>query len=348
MKKISVIMLMVLIVFVCGGFPNAKGGQGGGGNTVVVPDYGDLVEIWRDVDGVPILSSAGCVQPLDIYGDLIPIDDECEIPEGYDPVEVDFGRINIARAPESVLKSRFDEVITYIKASQKVTTDLAGRLQLKMETQDPDTGEVKTYWKTIDAPLECLALYAQLMKFGHLQTPDNVIASDTGDEVIYRPVLDPYVDYAKFSVEVACLLPEIAGSTAPEYLDNQDLQFASFFLAGSGDKTSSLTIDLVQYINTILGIVNENNALPDNEAFVNFRDYEYLRGDFFRHYVSVMQPTDTDGVWKETDVNLMDWLGYKNGEESLVENIAGFVSSGNDSLAVILFLHNYSVPEDLW
>ena len=39
---------------------------------------------------------------------------------------------------------------------------------------------------------------------------------------------------------------------------------ASFFLAGAADKSGTITVDLIQYINTILDIPNAlNNALSD-------------------------------------------------------------------------------------
>jgi len=336
-------------VLLVGSVVSAKGPpESVGKDKVLVPDYGDLIEILRDVDGVPILSDDGCLQPLDINKNTIPLDEECEMLEGYIPVEVDFGRLNIARSPSSVIEKRFDEVITYIKQSKAVSVDPAGRLMLQMEVLNLETNELETYWKTIDAPLECLALYTQVMKIGHLQTPSGIIASDNGDEIIFRPVLDPEVDYPKFDSTTRFLLPAIPGSTAVEPLSTEDMRHASFFLAGAGDKTSKVTVDLVQYINRILGVVTVSNALPENFGYVNFRNYAYKRGEVFTGSVPVIQQDVTPGTWKETTASLTVWLRYAMGEPELAGNIADFVQSGNESLAVIVFMHNYKVPEDLW
>ena len=36
--------------------PGAGNGGGGGGGDAEIPDYGDLIKLYRDVDGVPIAS----------------------------------------------------------------------------------------------------------------------------------------------------------------------------------------------------------------------------------------------------------------------------------------------------
>ena len=82
----------------------------------------------------------GCLQPLDIDGNSIPLDAECEVLDGAAVVEVEFGRLNVARAPEKVRQQALDEVIQAIKDCLKVTLDPAGRLALKYKIMNPDTG----------------------------------------------------------------------------------------------------------------------------------------------------------------------------------------------------------------
>lgn len=377
-KSLLFLSFVFLILSICtttsakgpgggGGGGTGGGGTGGGGkDEATAPDYGDLVVILRDADGVPILVN-GCIQPLNSDGNRITLDAECEIVAetecltegGCLPVEVDFGRLNIARSPDTVINNRFDEVINYIKASKKLSIDPANRLMLLMDAVTlVDNVPVTTeYWKTIDAPLECLALYVQIMKYGHLQTTPNVISSDRGDETTYRPVLDPAVDYAKFPPELEFLLPDIDGSTVAEPLTNEDMLYSSFFLAAAGDKSGKITVDLVQYMNAILGVPNTNNALPGNAGFVNFRAYAYERGQHFNKTVAVILPTtppifDVNGksirMWKETTVSLPIWLNHINEGQLSETNIADFVASANDSLQVIVLLHNYEIPVDLW
>ncbi len=139
-----------------GGFGN--GGSGGSGSGMENPDYGDLIVIERDVDGVPDLNEAGCLQPLDIEGNPISLDGECEVLDEAAVVEVDFGRLNVARAPEKVRQQALDEVNQAIKDCLKVTLDPAGRLALKYRIMNPDTGEKEVVWKTIDSARENLLL----------------------------------------------------------------------------------------------------------------------------------------------------------------------------------------------
>ena len=326
-----------------------NGGSAGSGNGggMEKPDYGDLVVIDRDKNGVPVLNN-GCLQPLDIYGNFIPLDYlECEVLYEAAVVEVEFGRLNMARAPEKVRQQALDEVIQAIKDCLKVTLDPAGRLALKYKIENPATGDIEVVWKTIDSARENLALYTQLMKFGHLQT-ECEIASDHGDETKYRPCLDTVLDYPKFKT-VKYLLPGTDGSTAPEPLYNQDLTLASFFLAGAADKSGTITVDLIQYINTILDIPNNTNALF-NPDFVNFSKFVYNRNSKFKGLISVIQPSDNgEGNWEETEVAILEWLTYQDtGDKYRWKNITGFVQAANDSLQTILFLHNYAIPEPLW
>jgi hypothetical protein len=332
---------------------NGGSGVSGNGGGMEKPDYGDLLVIERDKNGVPVLDVNGCLQPLDIDGNTILLDPECEVLDGAAVVEVEFGRLNLARAPEKVRQQAFDEVIQAIKDCLKVTLDPAGRLALKYKIMNPDTGEKEVVWKTIDAARENLALYTQLMKFGHLQTACNEIASAHGDETTYRPCLNKDVDYPKFKSTVKYLLPGFVGSTAVEPLSTQDLTLASFFLAGAADKSGTITVDLVQYINTILDIPNGTNALSDIDpnldlAFVNFSNFVYKRSNKFKGEISVIQDIG-DGLWQEMQVPILVWLTDQDeGDRNRWKNITGFVQAANDSLQTILFLHNYEIPVPLW
>jgi hypothetical protein len=99
--------------------------------------------------------------------------------------EVEFGRLNLARAPQAVLDASFDEAISTLNAAKDIKIDASGRLLVTTEVYDEfllekvvDDG-VETYQplvldtveKAIDSPKENLALYLKLMKDGHLITP---------------------------------------------------------------------------------------------------------------------------------------------------------------------------------
>ncbi|MEW6518077.1 MAG: hypothetical protein AB1461_01555 [Thermodesulfobacteriota bacterium] len=92
--------------------------------------------------------------------------------------EVEFGRLNLGRAPDAVLDHAFDEAINNLNSAKSISLDASGRLFLTTDVYDefltnPDGTPVylETVTKAIDSPLENLALYIKLMKDGHLITP---------------------------------------------------------------------------------------------------------------------------------------------------------------------------------
>ena len=92
--------------------------------------------------------------------------------------EVDFGRLNLGRAPDAVLDQAFDEAIRNINQAKTIALDAAGRLLLTTDIYDPYLTNpdgtavlLETVIKAIDSPRENLALYLKLMQDGHLITP---------------------------------------------------------------------------------------------------------------------------------------------------------------------------------
>lgn len=158
-----------------------------------VADY----ERWGDISGKTGLSANRL--PLVMTYDPTWKRTECEIDPGifittgeswngetyyrdiyyYELVEeVEFGRLNLARAPQAVLDASFDEAVRTINQATDIRIDPSGRLVLTLEIYDefltnPDGSPllVDTVEKTIDSPKENLALYLKLMTDGHLITP---------------------------------------------------------------------------------------------------------------------------------------------------------------------------------
>lgn len=118
--------------------------------------YGDLYVILRDSNGVPILSAAGFVQPIDKDGNLVPLDAEGAPVDPTLAIPVEFSRLSSGRSPSQVLDQRAEEVVALLNSATAITTDPAGRLVV---TTPSGTS-------TIDAPLENMALYVALMTQG--------------------------------------------------------------------------------------------------------------------------------------------------------------------------------------
>lgn len=342
---------------------------------VEIPDfgtlYGDLYVILRDVDGVPMLADNGCIQPIssvdayvsiptngdplviyvdagepfalptytDSAGDLV----ECELTEEMATwvQTVDFGRLNLGRAPYSVIAHAFDEAINKMNVAQTITIDPAGRLVLTVPDEEGDYVA-----KTIDSPAENLALYIKMMVDGHWITLDTDPVEPGGQPIEVggrpegkgKPIDDPedpdggdgpsLEDRPVLSEEAVDLLAAIGygglgdtSRTTGEALTSDELLLAASLLAAAADKTGNITLDKLMYINSIYGI-NQVGTLPtgvEGEAYFDFRGLSYYaRSDTFVNrqsgicedgWIWVIQPEETPDYYK---AQCMEILGYEH------------------------------------
>ena len=347
--------------------PTATPQPGGGSGKVDYGSlYGDLYVILRDLNGVPILDEHGCIQPIStITGQPFQLltdpalDILCELTtEMATWVEaVDFGRLNMGRAPNAVLFHAFDEAINLMNSATAFDLDPAGRIMMLI------SGE----WKTIDAPAENLALYIKLMQEGHWITTDTspIVKGSPegkgppegdGPSSEPRPVL---------SATAINLLGAIGYSNLGDVnniLSSHDLLLAASLLSGAADKTGTMTLDKVIYINSILGI-NQIGTLPGEVSgitYFDFRGYSYdktvvyggqrgsmeCRLNSGNGYVWVVRPADDTGLlWANDCLNILSEVHHLRGNE--IVNIRGFVQAADDSLQVLEYIHQYRVPVPL-
>lgn len=118
-----------------------------------------------------MLDQYGNVQPVDVDGNLIPINEEGEpVDEAAAALlqEVEFSRLSVARAPSKVIDHALEEALDALTSADSITVDEAGRLVVTTDGVE----------KTIDSPLENLALYQALMVDGSLPVTLPVSALD--------------------------------------------------------------------------------------------------------------------------------------------------------------------------
>ncbi|RYH11600.1 hypothetical protein [Tropicimonas sp. IMCC6043] len=269
---------------------------------VEVDDLGDPVL----VDGEPVVISGSptiWVQPVDADGNLIPLDEE-GMPIDEDLAqEVEIGRLNVGRSPSHVLSTREDEVVAVLKDADEITTDAAGRLVLTID------GEAKT----IDSPLENLAIYVALLTEGTIPGVGDL----PGDE------FDFLID---------------------GQLTAEDLAYSTAFLAAATDKSGELTADQIAYIDAFLGIETET---IDSVTYANidYSDFSYDRSDTYGG-VMVDVLVFEDGVWVEKSVDV--YLEVFEGDDvSGSGTLDAYTLAADDARAVIEFIHEYAIPEDL-
>ncbi len=335
--------------------PPDKGPGTGEDDPTTTSDYGDLFVLYRDADGLPIVTEDFCQQPLaaepfegciNIPGTedcrIIPVDPEtCAVPTEYGihTQEVDFGRINEIRSPESVFDAQLEEVIVNLSTSGCVGLDPAGRPVYSSLT---DLGVVSN---TVDSPLQNLAMYRKLMLDGTL-----------GDSVP---------------------LP-VAPMTWKD--------MAAHALGAASDKTGKVTVDLFVYINQMLGLVEEN-ANPAlgklcttvkeevmgeirmvNKCVVDMRTFTYNRqttygpnpgslplppyipednpehGTFEYLAVATTVPSLTFEIVQGPIVGAVPEL---IGDPVFMgTNVDAFAAASDDARGVIDFMHNWPVPGD--
>lgn len=283
MKKTTACLALLLAALVAG--PAVAQESHGGGGAGCGDVFGDLIHILRADTGQPILAMRYIEMPKQLPGYgwgycPIPVDASgnelgfapltCDVAtEDLDKVvEVDyFGRLSGGRTKERNGRMHFNEVISNIKMSGGVRLDETGRLQLGYDcTSITSCAE----WSVIDSPMENMALYTRLMKYGHFQTdPDEVDMWSHGDPAAgtqYHPALDE-ADWAKFQPVARHLLPgggtnfcNTASCVEPESLDPSDFVAAAATLGGAANKDGKVTVDLVQYMNRILKITQVTEA----------------------------------------------------------------------------------------
>jgi hypothetical protein len=270
---------------------------------IVRNDNGEpVLYVWEDRDGdgtpEPYPSADGYPQPIAADGALIPLDDEGHPIDESLVQEVELSRLNIARSPDKVTERALDEAIATLNSATEVQTDAAGRLMVLID------GE----WKTIDSPVENMALYLDLIA-------DGTIAGLT----------NPTVTSA---------FPNLTDGK----LDSADLLVGAVLLAATADKFTALSLDAVMYVNNILG-VND----PATSTYIDLTSVSYDRSDVYGDVTAeVLVDPENDGTWTVATVNIFD--AVFGSTDVTATAAAGFAQAVDDARAVVNFIHEYEVP----
>lgn len=283
------------------GGKNDRGEKPGSAGSKKGDIYGDLYVILRDANGVPILNEAGFVQPIDKDGNLVPLDAEGAPIDPTLAIPVEFSRLSAGRSPSKVLDQRAEEVITLLNSATAISTDPAGRLVV---TSADGTS------KTIDAPLENLALYVALMTQGTIPGVTDLPGTE----------YDFLVD-GTFTVA--------------------DMQAATSFFAAAADKATTISPDMVAYQNVILGI-NPVTVGDVTYSNINYSTYSYDRSDTYDDKTATVLVKQADGSYLPTEVNVYEAV-FGSQDYTGTGTFVAFAQSIEDERAVIAFLHDNEV-----
>jgi hypothetical protein len=287
-----------------GGKDGAGGGRPPGAGTPKGDLYGDMVVLFRNDNGEPILNDDGTLRVVayiyDDVGNFLPLTDSngnlVAIPYNEEgdlvsqmtldgvtytvySAEVEFGRLSVARSPSRVLDHALDEALSKLTAPSVVIG------------LDP-TGRLTVDGVTIDSPLENLALYEVYMTTG-----------------------------------------TIPGVTLPAGFNP-----ASLF-AAAADKTGTIIVDTVVYMNSVLGVNSET-------TYYDFSSVDYDREATWINQFAIVLVLQPDGTYAQESVNLYEVVFGSTDWVDPTPTTGGaddFTQAADDYLQVIEFVHDNAV-----
>jgi hypothetical protein len=331
-----------------------KGGNGGnGGNGGSSGLYGDLVICLRSPDGIPIYyeiyneehnttdyfawpikvaisDDVPLRTPDDVTYVTFDLNDEGEVIDDdpyYDVKEVEFGRLNIVRAPQSVLDNALNEAITSLTQTgiTDITTDASGRLIAIIGNEDwivnydDDFTNDETNDKTIDSPRENMAIYQELLGNG-------------------------------FSGDLSFL--------SSYFTENDVLRLAYGAIAAGADKTGNMIVDEIAYMNDWLlkwDADNVDQALnsPDvkGRKYYDFSGFSYDRDAVYSNKYVRITNLNPNGTWDYEYLSLLNAVPWTTPNKRIQYNggqnidITGFSNAADDAIQVLEFIHESDLYE---
>jgi hypothetical protein len=230
-----------------GGGGNGGGGGGGGGTT---PDLGDLFVLYRDASGVPILTADSCQQPLAAPGQDLPAISPfaactaSEQPNNSCVIPVDPATCSVVAGYETYTQEVDFGRTSVVRSPVSVLLQQLDDVIVNLATADCVTldpaGRLVTSTVTdnvvtsgaIDSPLQNLAIYRQLITTGYLGTQPTPL-----------------------------VLP-----------DAYFLNTAARGIGAAADKTGKVSVDMVAYLNQIMGLTDPATATVLPKICINVKE----------------------------------------------------------------------------
>ncbi len=322
------------------GTPGRDGKPGGGnagGDRKKGGDYGDLFVVLRDADGNPVM--AGDEYYILLSDGTVVKTVDGEVPSAYLDlaVPVEFGRMNIARSPASVLEHALTEALSKLVTLPTNEDGLVVIDASNLAAVTDASGRFVIGDASIDSPLENLAIYEALLTAKEVTVDDrtllelSVTASKDGADSVYTIYVDPAVR----------------------------LDLAASAIAASSDKTGELTADEIVLISSFLGVDDELASLMES--------YTYDKAAAFDgEIVSVLVDPEGDGTYFTATGDVLSLIDQYAGDiwntvsqpevmaytdeqsvqyEDALSGIYLFTQAADDAVQVLEFVHDYEPPE---
>ncbi|MDO9221065.1 MAG: hypothetical protein Q7T90_08565 [Thiobacillus sp.] len=286
-----------------------KGGKSGGGGKPAGAGskkgdlFGDMVILLRDANGVPILTADGLVQVVayvyDATGALVPLKDASG---------------NLVTIPYNA------------------EGDLLPTVTVGGVTYDVFGAEVELGRLSVGRAPEKVLTHSLDEALSKLTAVGAVIAVDsTGRLTVNGVTIDsPLENLALYDKYMTT--GSLPGVTLPANFNPAAL------LAAAGDKTGTLSVDTVVYMNSILGI-------NSGTTYYDFSSVNYDRATTWSTATATVLVLQSNGSYLPTVVNLYDAVfGSTNWvDPTTVGGVDDFAAAANDYLQVIEFVHDNAV-----
>lgn len=356
-----------------GGGGNGGGGNGGDGDSTA-PDLGDLIILYRNADGVPVpsvpvdvqdpetgetVNGGLCWQPIAFEpascgAQAIPFDDNsgqylvpvnqysCGVETGYTACtqEVDFGRVNAARSPEQVFDSQLADVFVNLSTADQISLDPAGRLVAS--TCDSTLDNLA---KTIDSPLQNLAIYRELILTGNIGAP---LPQGRAILDIAATGLGAASDKSgEVNIDLVAYLNQIMGLSDPQTVTILDPKLCEIYRKEVGGVIQEVEKCFLDYKNFSADIPyaytrSDNfNALP-NPAYIDPDGLGGVAGMF--EFLTLLNEDDPIRPQFIKAYGQIFEIVFGDGNEFQGSNIGAFAKAADDARAVISFMHENQVP----
>lgn len=285
-----------------------KGGKAGGGGqptgagTKKGDLFGDMVVLLRDANGVPILNADGLVQVIAFI---------------YDSN----GNLIPLTNPDGSLV-----VIPYNAEGDLLTQVTIGTTTYDVYPAEVDLGRLsvgRSPTKVLDHALsEALA---------KLTAPGAIITLDSSGRLVVNGVTidSPLENLALYDAYMSGTLT----IALPDGFDPASL------LAAASDKTGTITVDTVVYMNSILGINTPT-------SYYDFSTYDYDRYTTWSNVTVTVLVLQSDGVtYVATPVNVYEAVFSSTNwvDPTTVGGADDFATAANDYLQVLEFVHDNAV-----
>ena len=351
---------MMLVAGMSGSAFAAKGGvpgkptDGGGGGAA--PDFGDLIKLYRNDSGVPYLTADSCQQPLP--SDTCP--EECVLVDGVD------GGVPVVGG----------EMVLPVNSETCAVTSACTTC-----TEEVDFGRVnvaRTSDAVFDAQLADVVINLATADCRTLDPAGRLVATRVEDDlsVLWSTIDSPLQNLAIYR---QLILTGTIGAPLPQGAGTLDTAARS--LGAAFDKSGEVNVDLVAYLNFILGLSDpatsttldpkicvdvkeevQGTVQLVEKCFLDYGAYGYNRATNFGGLPSpayIPEGGPMDGYFEylslvpATDPPLFEIVQgpittavFQNEPGEIGGNIGGFAQASDDTRAVIRFMHENQVPVD--